>query len=112
MWYERRTRGIARTVVKRSGRFGGAIDILVDDTIPIELKVRRGRRVPLDVADIDEKFRPSGQAAAYAAVSRLGFVVVLDLPDNDAQVVSLENCATVVERRYPETAGYPTCIVL
>jgi hypothetical protein len=76
------------------------------------LKVRRGRREPLDVADVDERFRPGGQAAVYAAVSRLGFVVVLDLPDDDTQVVSLENSAMVVERRFPATAEYPTCIVL
>jgi hypothetical protein len=110
--YERLRSEFGSRVVKKPERFGGEIDLLFNDTIPIELKVRRGRREPLDAADVDEKFRPSGQAAVYAAVSRLGVVIVLDLPDSDSQVVSLENCATVTERRFPETAEYPTCIVL
>lgn len=110
--YERLRSDFGPRAVKKPERFGGEIDILFDDTIPIELKVRRGKREPLDVADIDERFRPGGQAAVYASVSRLGFVVVLDLPNDDTQVVSLENCATIVERRFPKTAEYPTCIVL
>ena len=85
---------------------------MFDDTIPVELKVRRGRRAPLNVDDVDDKYRPGGQAAAYAAISRFGFVIVLDLPDADTQVVSLENLATVIERRFPADAEYPTCIVL
>ena len=110
--YERLRSDFGSRVVKKPEQFGGEIDLLFDDTIPIELKVRRGRREPLDPADVDERFRPGGQAAVYAAVSRLGVVVVLDLPDNDTQVVSLENCATVIERQFPEAAEYPTCIVL
>jgi hypothetical protein len=110
--YERLRSDFGSRVVKKPERFGGEIDVLFDDSIPIELKVRRSRREPLNVADVDETFPPSGQVAAYAAVSRLGFVVVLDLPDDDAQVVSLENLATVIERRFPENAEYPTCIVL
>jgi hypothetical protein len=110
--YERMRSDFPSRVIKKPERFGGEIDILFDDTIPIELKVRRGLREPLDVADVDEKFRPGGQAAAYAAISRLGFVIVLDLPATETQVVSLENLATVIERRFPETAEYPTCIVV
>lgn len=110
--YERLRDEFGSRVVKKPERFGGEIDILFDNTIPIELKVRHRHKQPLDVADVDAKFKPGGQAAAYAAISRLGFVVVLDLPDAETQVVSLENCVTVIERRFPETAGYPTCIVL
>lgn len=110
--YERLRNDFGSRVVKKPERFGGEIDILFDDTIPIELKVRRGRQKPFDVADVDEKFRPGGQAAVYAAISRLGFVVVLDLPNADTQMVNLENCATVIERRFPEEAAYPTCIVV
>ena len=110
--YERIWNDFGSRVVKKPERFGGEIDILFDDTIPIELKVRRKCKEPLDVADVDATYKPGGQAAAYAAISRVGFVVVLDLPGADAQVVSLENCATVIERRFPETSEYPTCIVL
>lgn len=110
--YERLRNDFGARVVKKPERFGGEIDILFDDTIPIELKVRRNRKHPLDVADVDESYPPTGQAAVYAGVSRLGFVVVLDLPGDETQMVSLENCATVVERRFPEMAEFPTCITV
>lgn len=110
--YERLRNDFGSRVVKKPERFGGEIDILFDDTIPIELKVRRNRKAPLDVSDVDEKFAPSGQAAVYAAVSRLGFVLVLDLPGDDTEIVNLENLATVVERRFPKMAEFPTCIVV
>jgi hypothetical protein len=109
--YERLRSDFGSRVVKKPERFGGEIDILFDDTIPIELKVRRGYKKPLDVADIDESYRPGGQAAAYAAICRVGIVAVLDLPSDDAPVVSLENC-TVIERRFPADSAYPTCIVV
>jgi len=98
--------------VKKPERFGGEIDILFDDTIPIELKIRRGRKGPLNLAEIDDAFPPAGQAAAYASVSRVGIVAILDLPDTDAPLGNLESCATVVERRFPEDSPYPTCIVI
>jgi hypothetical protein len=110
--YEGMRDNFSSRVVKKPERFAGEIDILFDDDIPIELKVRKGQREPIDIADIDEKYKPGGQAAAYAAVSRLGFVFVLDLPAPGAPVVNLENCAKVVERRFPESAEYPTCIVV
>jgi hypothetical protein len=110
--YQRMRETFDSRVVKKPEMFGGEIDILFDDVIPIELKVRRKKKEPLDVADVDETFRPGGQAAAYAAVSRLGIVAVLDLPDEKAPVVNLEGCATVIERRFPESAEYPTCIVV
>lgn len=110
--YEKLRNDFGPRVVKKPERFGGEIDLLFDDVIPIELKVRRGRQKPLVISDVDESFRPGGQAAAYAAISRLGFVVVLDLPNKDTQAVSLDNCVTVIERRFPDTAEYPTCVVL
>lgn len=110
--YERLRDDFGSRIVKKPERFGGEIDILFDDTIPVELKVRRGYKNPFDVADVDERFKPGGQAAVYAAICRVGIVAVLDLPSDDAKVVSLDNCATVVERRFPEDAAYPTCIVV
>lgn len=110
--YERLRNDFGPRIVKKPERFGGEIDLLFDDLIPIELKVRRDRVKPLEITDVDESFPASGQAAVYAGVSRLGFVVVLDLPARDTEMVSLENCATVVERRFPTTAEYPTCIVV
>jgi hypothetical protein len=110
--YERLRSDFGSKVVKKPERFGGEIDILFDDTIPIELKVRRGRKGPLNLAEIDDAFPPAGQAAAYASVSRVGIVAILDLPDTDAPLGNLESCATVVEKRFPEDSPYPTCIVV
>jgi hypothetical protein len=110
--YERLRDDFGSRVVKKPERFGGEIDILFDDTIPVELKVRRGYKKPLDISELDESFRPGGQAAHYAAICRVGIVAVLDLPSDDAQVVNLENCASVIERRIPSDASYPTCIVV
>lgn len=110
--YERLRAEFGSRVIKKPERFGGEIDIMFDDTIPIELKVRRGQREPLDTAEVDAAFPATGQAAAYAAISRLGFVIVLDLPDGGAPIANLEACAKVVERRFPKDSAYPTSIVL
>jgi hypothetical protein len=110
--YEKLRDHFGSRVVKKPERFGGEIDILFDDIIPVELKVRWKRKKPLDVADADESYKPGGQAAAYAAICRVGIVAVLDLPSADSQVVSLENCTTVIERRFPEDAAYPTEVVV
>jgi hypothetical protein len=110
--YERLRNDFQSRVVKKPERFGGEIDILFDDLIPIELKVRRGRMGPLDLTVVDDAFRPSGQAAAYAAISRVGLVAILDLPNADFPTVNLESCVTVVERRFPEDTAYPTSIVI
>ena len=110
--YERLRQDFGSRVVKKPERFGGEIDILFDDKIPIELKVRRGRRHALDLSEVDDAFRPSGQAAAYASISRLGLVAILDLPDADASVINLDSCVTVVDKRFPEDNPYPTSIVI
>lgn len=110
--YERLREEFGGRVVKKPERFAGEIDILFEDVLPIELKVRRGRHGPLAINELDESFRPGSQAAAYAAVSRLGFVVVLDLPEGDPMVVNLERCASVIVRRIPPDSDFPTCIVV
>jgi hypothetical protein len=99
--YEKMRSDFGSRVVKKPERFGGEIDILFDDDIPIELKVRRGQREPIDMADIDAKYRPGGQAAAYAAVSRLGFVLVLDLPGSNCVVVSLKTALLLSNGDFP-----------
>lgn len=53
--YERIRNDVGSRVVKKPERFGGEIDILFNDTIPIELKVRVGRKEPLDVADLSTR---------------------------------------------------------
>jgi hypothetical protein len=110
--YERLRTHFGSRVVKKPERFGGEIDIILDDIIPIELKVRRGRVSSLAEQEIDEKFRPGGQAAAYAAISRLGLVLVLDLPEGKPRTINLDSSVRVLARRFPDTADFPTCIVV
>lgn len=110
--YERLRDEFGAQVVIKPERFAGEIDILFNDEIPIELKVRRGMYGPLSANELDEKFRPGGQASAYAAVSRLGFVVVLDLPEGDPVVVNLECCVSVIVREVSVNEDFPTCIVV
>ena len=110
--YERLRTEFGSRVVKKPERFGGEIDILFDDMIPIELKVRRGKTQPLADDEVDERFKPSGQAAAYAAVSRLSMVLVLDLPEKEGCLTNLESCAKITARRFPDSEDFPTCIVV
>lgn len=110
--YERLREEFGSKVVKKPERFAGEIDILFDDHIPIELKVRRGKAAPLFANELQENYRPGSQAAAYAAVSRLGFVVLLDLPEGEHGIFNLEHCADVIVKEVSANAGFPTCIVV
>jgi hypothetical protein len=110
--YERLREEFGAKVVKKPERFAGEIDILFNDEIPLELKIRRGKYAPLSPNELKKNFRPGSQAAAYAAVSRLGFIVLLDLPEGDPVVVNLEHCASVIVREVSANAGFPTCIVV
>jgi hypothetical protein len=109
--HERLVDAFGDRIVKKPKKFGGEIDILFDGIIPLELKVRRGAKKPLGAQDLDGSYRPGGQAAAYAALSRLAFVVVLDLPEGDEQLTNLDNCASVIEREFEE-GEFNTCIAV
>lgn len=110
--YERLREKFGAQVVKKPERFAGEIDILFNNEIPIELKVRRGACGPLLANELDETFRPGSQAAAYAAISRLAFVLVLDLPEGNSMVANLESCASVIVKEISPNAEFPTCIVV
>ncbi len=95
---------------RQPGMFAGKPDLLFD-SIPIELKVRRGAKAPLAAA-VDDSYAPVLQASAYAAKTRLAIVVVLDLPDDDTPAYStnLDNCVVPFER---DAGGdFPTCGVI
>lgn len=108
--YERLRDEFGDRVVKKPERFGGEIDLLFDDTIPIELKVREGYEHPLADAAVDARYPGRGQAAAYASISRLGLVTVLDLPSGNTAITNLDNCVSVVERTFEDETGLPTCV--
>lgn len=97
-------------VSKKPERFGGNVDILFGD-VPVELKARRGQKTALVDALIDEKYKPTGQAASYAALTGLGCVLVLDVPTESPSVTNLTACIKVVTRRFPE-AQQPTSVVV
>lgn len=107
--YDRLREEFGGRIVKKPERFGGEIDLLFDDDIPVELKVREGQEHPLADAAVDSRYPGTGQAATYAAVARLGIVIVLDLPRTNAVVTNLDNCVSVVERPFLD-GDLPTCI--
>ncbi|MCC7700356.1 hypothetical protein [Janthinobacterium sp. EB271-G4-7A] len=108
--YEKLREKFGPLVSKKPERFGGNVDILFGE-IPIELKARRGQKTALVDTIIDEKYKPTGQAAAYAAVTGLGCVLVLDIPTKSPTVTNLSACVKVVTRQFPE-AGQPTSVVV
>lgn len=108
--YERLREKFGPLATKKPERFGGNVDILFGD-IPLELKVRKDQRAALVDTVVDETYKPTGQAAAYAALTGLGCVAVLDLPSNTPSVTNLSACVKVVTRRFAE-AKSPTSIVV
>jgi hypothetical protein len=109
--YERLRIKFGARIVKKPERFGGEIDILFDDMIPIELKVRKRKKAPLSNKDVDTTFKAASQAAAYASVSRLGIVLILDLPREKACITNIEQCCNVFMKNFSRANDLPTCIV-
>ncbi|MDO8050078.1 hypothetical protein O3301_16530 [Janthinobacterium sp. SUN211] len=108
--YDRLREKFGSMVSKKPERFGGNVDILFGQ-VPVELKARRGVKKALVDTLIDEKYKPTGQAAAYAALTGLGCVLVLDIPTAAPSVTNLTACVKVVVRRFSE-AQQPTSVVV
>lgn len=106
--YERLRDDFGNKVLKKPERFGGNVDILFGD-LPIELKVRKGSSEILTDDIVNEKYKPTSQAAAYAALTRLGCVVVLDIMSKKTAVTNISSCIKVVMRNFPE-AEFSTAI--
>ena len=98
-------------IIKKPESFGGEIDIMFGD-IPIELKVRKKENEPLIDNILEDKFKPASQAAAYAYNIRVGFVVVLDLPESNKQITNLDNCVKIIEKEFDSDNFYKTVINL
>ncbi|MEX2336390.1 MAG: hypothetical protein WD555_03865 [Fulvivirga sp.] len=97
------------TISKKPEKFGGEVDLQFDE-IPIELKVRKNENESL-TSIIDDSYKPTSQAATYAAITRLGFVLVLDVPKKENQLVNLDQCFKVVEKEF-EDGSFNTQIVV
>ncbi|AYH43960.1 hypothetical protein [Azoarcus sp. DN11] len=108
--YERLRDKFGAMVSKKPERFGGNVDILFGE-VPVELKARRGQKTALVDTLIDEKYKPTSQAASYAALTGLGCVLVLDVPTESPSVTNLTACIKVVTRRFSE-AQQPTSVVV
>lgn len=108
--YERLRERFGPLVSKKPERFGGNVDILFGE-VSVELKVRKGQKAARVDELIDEKYKPTGQAAAYAALTGLGCVLVLDVPTESPSVTNLTACFKVVTRRFSE-ARRPTSVVV
>lgn len=108
--YEKLRDRFGSIIQKKPERFGGNVDILFGE-IPIELKVRRGHKEALINKIVDEKYKPASQAAAYAALTRLGCLLVLDVPTSEPSVTNITSCVKVVTKKFPE-AELPTSIVV
>jgi len=106
--HEKLNDSFANRINKKPKKFGGEIDLLIDN-IPIELKVRRNISPPLSEV-INDAYRPASQASAYAATTRLAFVCVLDLPGEAPQQSNLDSAVSVIEKVIDN--GFPTCVVV
>lgn len=100
--YEKLRDEFGELSIKKPERFGGEIDLLFAD-LPIELKVRKNDTESL-IDIIDSNYKPASQAATYAAVTRLGFVAVLDMPRNEKKVTNLDSCVKVIEKQFSENS--------
>jgi hypothetical protein len=96
-------------VAKKPEQFGGELDLLFSE-IPLELKVRKNSKESLaDV--INEKYAPASQSATYAAITRLGFVLVLDVPQNKNEITNLDVCFKVIEKVFNDESLKTSIVV-
>ncbi|KEZ64740.1 hypothetical protein AAY86_10435 [Pseudomonas amygdali pv. tabaci str. ATCC 11528] len=108
--YEKLRERFEEKVQKKPERFGGNVDILFGQ-MPVELKVRKGHKGALIDKVVDESYKPASQAAAYAAITRLGCVLVLDVPTGEPRVTNITSCIKVVTKKFEE-ADLPTSIIV
>lgn len=109
--YERLREHFGSRLIKKPEQFRGEVDILFDTGIPIELKVVESKGNLAENA-VSEKFPGEGQAAAYASISRLGLVLLLDVAEGKEKITNLEHCVSVTERAFDGDQNLPTCIVV
>lgn len=97
-------------IVKKPKAFGGELDLIFDNEIPIELKVRKNQKTPLSEI-IDDHYKALDQARAYAAKSRIGIVCVLDIPEGLDSTTNLDNCVKNFSIKFDENL-FNTSIVV
>ena len=100
----------SQRVIKKPEKFKGEIDILFDNTIPIELKVWREKQQDLENT-VDEKFPHIDQSATYASDTRVGFLVILDISAPMSGIKNIENCWRILTRKFDINKQLSTKIV-
>jgi len=100
----------SQRVMKKPEKFKGEIDIFFDNTIPIELKVWREEHQDLENT-VDEKFPHIGQAATYASLTRVGFLVILDISSPMSGIKNMENCSRILTKEFDINRRLSTKIV-
>jgi hypothetical protein len=107
--HERLKEDFGDLIAKKPEKFGGEVDLLYSE-LPLELKVRKNAAKPL-AEIVDDAYKPAGQAATYASITRLGFVLVLDLPQSEGELTNLDACFKVIEKDMGEGALKTSIVV-
>lgn len=100
----------SQRVIKKPKKFKGEIDILFGNLLPIELKVWREEHKDLE-STVDEKFPHIGQAATYASIDRVGFLVILDISSPKSGIKNIENCWRILTKEFDINKQLSTKIV-
>ena len=100
----------SQRVLKKPEKFKGEIDLLFDNCLPIELKVWREEHKDLE-STVDEKFPHLSQAATYASIDRVGFLVALDISSPGKGIKNIENCWRVLTKEFDINKQHPTKII-
>lgn len=109
--YEKLTSNFgSHRVMKKPKKFKGEIDIFFDNRIPIELKVWKKEHKGIE-STIDENFPHLGQAASYASIDRIGFMVILDVSSPEKGIKNIENCWKILTKEFDINKQHPTKII-
>ncbi len=109
--YEKLKDSFGNRISRKSENFGGEVDLSFDG-LPIELKVRKYSPSEIEDKIVNDKFQPASQASVYASNTRLGFVLILDLPADDVKnPTNLNNCFYLIEKQF-DNSSLPTSIIV
>ena len=100
----------SQRIIKKPEKFKGEIDLLFENCIPIELKVWRDEHKDLEHT-VDEKYPHIGQAATYASIDRVGFLVILDISSPEKGIRNIENCWRILTKEFDINKLHPTKII-
>ena len=92
--------------MKKPEKFKGEIDLFFDNCLPIELKVWKEKRTDFE-SIVDEKFPHLGQAATYASIDRIGFMVILDVSSPEKGIKNIENCWKILTKEFDINKQHP-----